>query len=327
MKKIKLNSYLELEKYPQIITNINRLINKKIDIDYIDEYRKYLLTSVEEHMLNSNNEYIISLDEIRDTSILYTFDGRIDNLISELIEADLLILNHDGTYSFNEDIYDSTLVENEKHNIELDTKYPLVYIKSPWTLIESENAYSLEGYSDILQENTEVASVYKLDDEDDEFRKLDIEELVHVPNYFEILKKSLGYITDINLKNKVENLLNLILNFELECTPISNYEEYDSFLKNKTDNNLEILDVSEWMELYGAFDIVNKCDTLVSMHANDIHMDEIFGCMTLIMHYVKLEHLTLDVANKLPKDNDLYIEISELFGESSIQEWGASLDE
>ena len=175
MKKIKLNSYLELEKYPQIITNINRLINKKIDIDYIDEYRKYLLTSVEEHMLNSNNEYIISLDEIRDTSILYTFDGRIDNLISELIEADLLILNHDGTYSFNEDIYDSTLVENEKHNIELDTKYPLVYIKSPWTLIESENAYSLEGYSDILQENTEVASVYKLDDEDDEFRKLDIE--------------------------------------------------------------------------------------------------------------------------------------------------------
>lgn len=55
MKKIKQNSYLELEKYPQIITNIKRLINKSIDADYIDEYRKYLLTAVVEGMLNSNN--------------------------------------------------------------------------------------------------------------------------------------------------------------------------------------------------------------------------------------------------------------------------------
>lgn len=321
MKKIKLNSYLELEKHPQIITNINRLINKTINVDYIDEYRKYLLTSVEEGMLNSNNEYLISLDEIRDISIIYTFEeGGIENLISELIDSELLILNSDETYSFNEDIYNPTLVENEKHNLMQDTKYPLIYIKSPWNITESDNSYSLKGYSDILQKNTGIASISKLDDGDDELRKLDLEDLIYTPNCFEILKKSLDYIADKNLKNKVENLLNSILNFDLECTPITCYEEYDSFLENKTDNKLEILDVSEWAELSGAFDIVNKYDTLASMYANDIHMEEIFGCMALIIHHVKLELLTLDVATKLPKDNDLYIQIAELFGENTIQD-------
>lgn len=322
MKKIQLSSYLELEKYPQLITNINRLIKKNVDIDCVDEYRKYLFLSVEKKMLNSNNEYIISLDKIRDISILYTFkeDG-IENLISELINSELLILNSDETYSFNEDVYNPTFVEKEKYDVMQDTKYPLEYIKSPWNIVESSNSYSLIGYSDVLQENTEVASISKMGDGDDELRKEDLEAIIYTPNCFEILKKSLDYITDKNLKNKVENLLNSILNFEPEFTLIRCYKEYESFLENKTDYKLEILDVSEWINLCGAFDIINKYDTLCSMYANDINVGEIFGCMALIMHYVELENLTLEVASKLPKENDLYIQIVALFGEAIMQDW------
>lgn len=322
MKKIKQNSYLELEKYPQIITNIKRLINKSIDADYIDEYRKYLLTAVVEGMLNSNNEYQISLDEIRVVSILYTFekDG-IENLIGKLIDAELLIFNSDETYSFNEDIYNQTLVEDEKHKIMQDARYPLIYVKSPWNFTESEENYSIIGYSDILQDDSLIATIGKLDDGCDYMRKRELESLIHLPDYFEILKKSIDYIVDENLKNKVENLLNSIVNFDPECTIITSGEEYDSFLDNKTDDKLEILDVSEWMETFGAYDIVDEFDTIACMYANDIDMEEIYGCMALIMYNIELYDLIIDVAIKLPKDNDLYIKISELVGEDTIKDW------
>lgn len=218
-------------------------------------------------------------------------------------------------------IKNQTLVEDEKHKIMQDTKYPLIHIKSPWNFIESEDNYSIEGYSDILQGDTLIATIRKLDDGSDGMRKLELENLIQLPDFFEILKKSLDYIADENLKNNVENLLNSIVNFDPECTIITNEDEYDSFLDNKTDDTLDILDVSEWMEMFGAFDIVDKFDTIACMYANDINMEEIYGCMALIIYNIELYGLIIDVAIKLPKDNDLYIQILELVGEDTIEDW------
>ena len=71
----------------------------------------------------------------------------------------------------------------------------------------------------------------------------------------------------------------------------------------------------------GAYDIVDKYDTIACMHADDIHVEEIFGCMALIIYNIELYELIIDVAIKLPKDSDLYIQLSELVGESTIQDW------
>lgn len=322
MKKIKTNSYLELEKSPEIITNINRLISKPINKDYINEYRKYLLTAVKEGYINSNNDYIINLDNIKLLSAIYTFseDG-LDNLIAELINNELLILNSDKTYSFNEDAYKKDLVEAEKTQILLDKKYPLIYIKSPWTFYELKECFLIEGYSDILQENTDIATISKLDDGSDNIRKLELQNFIPLPEYFEIIKSFTNHINDLDLKTKVKDFLNYISNFNLEYTEITCGDEYDRFLENKLNDCLEVLDISEWMETFGAFDIVDKYDTLASVFANDINMEELFGCMTLMIHRDELYSLILDIATHLPKDNDIYIQIAKLIGEDTIEDW------
>ena len=54
-------------------------------------------------------------------------------------------------------------------------------------------------------------------------------------------------------------------------------------------------------------DIVDEFDTIACMYANDINMEEIYGCMALIIYNIELYGLIIDVAVKLPKE---YINVS-----------------
>ncbi len=322
MNKIRKDSYLELDKYPQLIFNINRLTNKNIDTEYIDEYRKYLMRSVTEGKINNKNEYAITLDEIKEISILYTFDpDDIENLIRELTCEEFLISNGDDIFCFNECCYDKNLVLEEKARLQnSEPEYNFEYIRSPWKLIETDDYYRIEGYSDIMQEDTQICMTQK-NGTDDKFIKSEIEEFLNLPRYFEILIKSLKEIQDQELLHRVKNLINIIINYDnLESYEISSIDEYNEFLNNKKTNYLELLDVSGWLNISGAFDVVNKYTTVTTVFAHDINRTEIFGCISLVLNHILLEQLLIDIAHYLSNNHLLYIEIEKVIGEDILND-------
>lgn len=322
MKAINKDSYLELDKYPELIFNINRLIKSKIDIKYIEEYRKYLAEAVNEVIINDSGEYVIDLDTIKSLSIIYCLedDEPILEVIEELIVNKLLIKNANETFCFNEDIYDKDLVNDEKDRLNSPAN-KLIHRKAPWSFKEDDSWFILEGYSDELQEIATIGIKLKEGNGDDELIKEMLLEFIDAPDYFYILCNSLKYIKNELLKLKINKLISSILNFDPEIPMISTYDEFWDFIDNKTNDKLEILDVSEIYGTTNTLDIVDDCNIILTLYLNDIDLSELWGCMALIIHFDDILSLIIDVAEELSPEHPIYIEISNIFGEEELREW------